>query len=757
MKKYVKLYEEFIGKYSNIEVNESYQRTSKINTVEKFMKASKLKVGKASIKDLLQFIYDNFEDITGEKYQEPWDFIGNDFIADIISTYKYGEEVVDQWKSMFEGNLFEARGFTMKEVRDKAIEMFKGMGIKFPSEEQLKDAIENIKALITKHQLGTILESVNEANAPIKDLQKNMPDHVEGWAKYVAQHANGEWWYYEDYPVLVKNVGWRSYDRDGYQMGSDIKTNARGWEKSVQKLKESVNEAEKPLYKKGQKVQYQLDYKGGVGKYADSVSKSQNVETNVILKRKKKLSSYEYVLTNGLTVHQSEIIGLAESHVKMYEDFAVYEAEAAQGKQPVNIMVGRFQPFHNGHYLACKELHEANGNPVVLVTVRGSGKSGKGTAFTEATMDKMMKDVIKKSGFIIDHVEIKFVAFDTQLFPALRPKYEPVLMGAGDDRIDTYERQTQSMRVKHENKLNIREDFAIHLTGRYGSGTAVRQAITDRDQKEFENTMPKFLHGYWDILSKEMGMNEGKMGLNTTIPASTKDYTWVYQVGKKAAKTAIEINKKLNDIGINSFISKTTGDTIGIPTKDLKKAFNEVLSKYDNIKQFAYTDGTKLDKDVVNETNESMAEPLFPDVLKIKKDIKITSNVNNPSDILPKGEYKSTEREFDGMHIYKGNGKKWFLWPEDMDVINDMNESEEPETVEDTKVEGPKEDTIDRIARTCDDCKKDLAKTGASIEKLKTAIENGAKDPKAFESLAQLVKIHENLIKELAILESNKK
>ena len=64
-------------------------------------------------------------------------------------------------------------------------------------------------------------------------------------------------------------------------------------------------------------------------------------------------------------------------------------------------------------------------------------------------------------------------------------------------------------------------------------------------------------------------------------------------------------------------------------------------------------------------------EPLFPDVLKVRKDTEITSNANNERDILPAGEYKSTEREFDGMHIYKSEGKNWFLYPEDMDILND--------------------------------------------------------------------------------------
>jgi cytidyltransferase-like protein len=214
----------------------------------------------------------------------------------------------------------------------------------------------------------------------------------------------------------------------------------------------------------------------------------------------------------------------------------VNEAETKQGKKDVNIFVGRFQPFHIGHYKAAEELYKKNGKPVVLVSVRGSGKSGKGTAFTEPTMKKMMKDVIAKSGFIIDHKEIKMVAFDTQLFPALRPQYEPVLFGAGEDRTQTYERQRLSMMDKHKNVLNMRDDFAIHLTGRYGSGTETRQAIQDNDILGFENQMPKFLHGYWDVLRKEMSanesVNEGKYKLNQEVKYIVPGTTDEMETGK---------------------------------------------------------------------------------------------------------------------------------------------------------------------------------------------------------------------------------
>ena len=80
---------------------------------------------------------------------------------------------------------------------------------------------------------------VNEETVPINKLKQKMPNHVKSWAKYVAQHEDGEWWFYDDTPKLVPGVGWKSYDSDGHQWSSDVKTNSKNWEKSSQKLNEN--------------------------------------------------------------------------------------------------------------------------------------------------------------------------------------------------------------------------------------------------------------------------------------------------------------------------------------------------------------------------------------------------------------------------------------------------------------------------------------------------------------------------------------
>lgn len=181
-----------------------------------------------------------------------------------------------------------------------------------------------------------------------------------------------------------------------------------------------------------------------------------------------------------------------------------------QGSKLVNILIGRFQPFHLSHYLVVKQLYEQNSLPIVIVSVRGKGNYGKGTSISQSLSNKMMDVLVNDCPFIIDHVEISHVAFDSQLFPSLRPKYEPVLLGAGADRFDGYTRQTKTS--KEKGSLNIHEDFEVIKTKRNFnidkkfeiSGTDIRRYIKEGDKNSFIESMPQELYVFWDALFNEM-------------------------------------------------------------------------------------------------------------------------------------------------------------------------------------------------------------------------------------------------------------
>jgi len=110
-------------------------------------------------------------------------------------------------------------------------------------------------------------------------------------------------------------------DNNGYVLklkGGDGRTftvNKSQFDHGGMTMRESVNESKDIVYKKGQRIIIQLTHKGGVGKYANAMSKSKNTEEAVIKKRTKNkiTGSFKYELTNGIEVYPSEIVGLAES------------------------------------------------------------------------------------------------------------------------------------------------------------------------------------------------------------------------------------------------------------------------------------------------------------------------------------------------------------------------------------------------------------------------------------------------------------
>ncbi len=122
--------------------------------------------------------------------------------------------------------------------------------------------------------------------------------------------------------------------KDGLGNGDPRKTSLG---KKLLKMKwvteSEVNEAKDPVYKKGDKVLIQLTFKGGVGKFADSMSKSKNTEEARIVKRiKNKITGgYKYELSNYITVHPSEIVGLAESVNERLDFNKVFKSAKRKG------------------------------------------------------------------------------------------------------------------------------------------------------------------------------------------------------------------------------------------------------------------------------------------------------------------------------------------------------------------------------------------------------------------------------------------
>ena len=201
-----------------------------------------------------------------------------------------------------------------------------------------------------------------------------------------------------------------------------------------------------------------------------------------------KISAEVSPITEGLTVKQTE-----------------------HGRMPVNMFVGRFQPFTLGHAKVVETIHKQNGYPVVIFLIKSKTKKAE-DAFKRPYDEDTQLDMLQKlkSSYPIQDVFILPTAAIDQMFNAMRPKYEPVLWGTGTDRMKVYGFQVNKDEYRQD--LNCREDFQlfeIPRTGKNISATQVREAMLADDLKLFKKLTPRGIHDMYDELKQKLEMSMG--------------------------------------------------------------------------------------------------------------------------------------------------------------------------------------------------------------------------------------------------------
>ena len=238
-----------------------------------------------------------------------------------------------------------------------------------------------------------------------------------------------------------------------------------------------------------------------MGQINDIVNEIENIVMGTI-KEGDVLNFTSYLKHKNLSVQSSPILEALKVNTTDH------------GKMPVNMFVGRFQPFTLGHAKVIENMNKQNGYPVVIFLIKSKTKK-KEDAFSrpydEDTQVRMLEAL--KSTYPIQDVFILPSAGIDLMFNELRPKYEPVLWGTGTDRMKTYSYQVD--KEEYRNDLNVRPDFGLFEITRGDndvSATQVRNAMLEDDEKTFKKLTPRAIHGMYtelkDKLQQSMATNE---------------------------------------------------------------------------------------------------------------------------------------------------------------------------------------------------------------------------------------------------------
>jgi nicotinamide mononucleotide adenylyltransferase len=162
------------------------------------------------------------------------------------------------------------------------------------------------------------------------------------------------------------------------------------------------------------------------------------------------------------------------------------------GKE-VNIVIGKFQPFNNGHLKLIKKANQTNGLPVVIMVVNGSKNFIKGEV-----MDRMMSIVSNELPDIID--SYKYIDDDllSSVINSLGNKYNPKTLTIGSKRLDNYLLQSRSL--KKRKKLD--KDFVLQTAPEWVNNKEILKDLGEKNYLSFKKNVPKGLASIWEELTR---------------------------------------------------------------------------------------------------------------------------------------------------------------------------------------------------------------------------------------------------------------
>jgi cytidyltransferase-like protein len=175
------------------------------------------------------------------------------------------------------------------------------------------------------------------------------------------------------------------------------------------------------------------------------------------------------------------------------------EGESDKKKlEPVNLLVGRFQPFHNGHIKMVDQLYKENDlSSIIAVVHPGHNKSGK-SPYDEKLISRYMEGIVKDNpGKISGYFVVNRGLLGPIYGKAKEHGFLPKAIGAGDDRMEDYKKQMEYLKKAGG---DFPDDIKIIQTKRSSSGSDVRKKIEAEDYTGFKKLVPQAVSNVYNSL-----------------------------------------------------------------------------------------------------------------------------------------------------------------------------------------------------------------------------------------------------------------
>ena len=176
-----------------------------------------------------------------------------------------------------------------------------------------------------------------------------------------------------------------------------------------------------------------------------------------------------------------------------------------ENNQKVNIVIGKFQPFNNGHLKMCTRLKKENNLPIFLCVVHPGAESSKKYPFSE--------DLIKKSiGSLTSENDNIFAGYEIVTSDLLEDSINSVVKYANPVSICIGERDFENMVLQREwirNKYDLEGgDIEIYKTPQWANNNEVRDCIKEGDFQKFRSKVPKSIAVLFNEFTKQLSVGK---------------------------------------------------------------------------------------------------------------------------------------------------------------------------------------------------------------------------------------------------------
>lgn len=156
----------------------------------------------------------------------------------------------------------------------------------------------------------------------------------------------------------------------------------------------------------------------------------------------------------------------------------------------VNVVIGRFQPFTNGHLKCVEQAYKELGIPTVICMINTKDeKVDEKHPFPSSLILPLYNDAFKKDDRIAKVVLVTNADIVKMAEICRTEGYEICSWTCGTDRYDSY----KDMAEKYKDMAGLPDDFKVIEVKRSDediSATKVRQALLADDKKTFDKMTP---------------------------------------------------------------------------------------------------------------------------------------------------------------------------------------------------------------------------------------------------------------------------